>query len=723
LPEVRAVSQIRFALLPPALALIQIGTPLPAQTAVKLQTAGLIGEQIALFLPEGLDPAALPASLALLRPPAINAALPAAWSLRPTFSAAAGRFTAHLEVGKEVDLYGTGEVTGPLLRTGARIKLWNTDNYAYGKDAGRRLYQSHPWVLGLRPDGSAFGVLFDSSWKAELSCAGGITFSAQGPAFPVLVIERGSPQGVLAALADLTGHMELPPRWALGYQQSRYSYEPEARVRAIAAEFRARKLPCDVIWMDIDYMDGFRIFTFDPVKFPDPLKLNADLRRQGFHSVWMIDPGVKVDPGYPVYQQGSAAKAWVQDAAGAEFHGQVWPGACAFPDFTRPEVRAWWAGLYRPFLAKGVDGVWNDMNEPAVFDGEDGTMPEDNRHAGGGGLAPGPHRQYHNGYGTLMAQASREGMLAARPDTRPFILTRAGFLGAQRYAATWTGDNSSTQKDFELSIPMSLSLGLSGQPFNGPDLGGYNGDASGELWARWSAVGAFFPFCRGHASKKANAKEPWAFGPEVEATARIALLRRYRLLPYLYTCFEEAARTGMPVMRPLFLTDPRDPALRREQRAFLVGPDLLVVPAWAQDAARPKGTWLPLSLVAGDLKDPLQARLFLRAGAILPLGPEVQNTMEAPEGATALLVALDPQGRATGRLYHDAGDGFSYRTGDFRLATFEAARKAGGLDLSTAAVGGRKPPTHAVQLLLLAADGSQTEVPAGSRMAPGSGPG
>ena len=692
----------------PLVAVLALG-PLLAQTPVATRASGMTGSGVALFVPAGLDPAAMPPSLCLLMAPHITSPLPAGWTLQPSFSQDGDSSTANVKVGPGVDLYGMGEVTGPLLRNGTSVKLWNTDNYAYHFDGGRRLYQSHPWVLGLRKDGSAFGLLFDSSWKASLTCTEDVTFTCQGPAFPVLIIDRPTPQAVLATLAGLTGHMELPPLWSLGYQQSRYSYEPEARVREIAATFRAHKLPCDVIWMDIDYMDHYRIFTFDAVKFPDPAKLNADLHAQGFHSVWMIDPGVKVDKDYAVYQSGTRARAWIKAPDGSEFNGDVWPGACAFPDFTQPSVRTWWAGLYAPFLAKGVDGVWNDMNEPAVFNTDDKTMPEDNCHLGGEGLAPGPHRQYHNVYGMLMAKATQEGLLAARPVLRPFVLTRANFLGGQRYAATWTGDNTSSEEDLEQAIPMSLTLGLSGQPFNGPDLGGYVGKASGALWARWVAIGAFFPFCRGHSAKDANNKEPWAFGPAVEATARIALLRRYRLLPYLYTCFQEAAATGVPVMRPLFLADPADPALRKEERAFMVGSDLLVVPAWALDAPKPRGLWLPLSLVPGDTQDTLQAHLFLRAGAILPLGPEVQTTQDAPEGGTSLLVALDPGGHAVGRLYHDAGDGFSYRTGDFRLATYEAVRKGKVVTCAVAATeGARKAPAHAGSVLLLNPDGSET---------------
>ena len=387
--------------------------------------------------------------------------------------------------------------------------------------------------------------------------------------------------------------------------------------------------------------------------------------------------------------------------AGRVFKGKVWASSCVFPDFTVPRVRAWWAALHRPLLDQGVAGLWNDMNEPSIFDGPDLTMPTDNRHGGGGGLPPGPHQQYHNLYGMLMVRATREGLLQARPDRRPFVLTRANFLGGQRYAATWTGDNYSTQTDFKRAIPMSLTLGLSGQPFNGPDLGGFMGDPDPALWAMWMTTGAFFPFCRGHSDKGTRKKEPWAFGPAVERTARIALQRRYRLLPYLYTCFFEAAATGLPVMRPLFLADPADPALRGEERTFMVGGDLLVVPPGARGAPRPRGPWLPLSLVAGDREDRLQAGLYVRGGSILPLGPAVLHTGEAPEGATTLLVAPGPDGTATGRLYHDAGDGFAYREGDYRLATFLASVDRGKVDLRLLAVEGNRPPAGDMQIELL----------------------
>lgn len=666
--------------------------PVPAFVPVASGASGLMGQGMAVFYPNGMDAESAPTSLALVQRPVLSGNLPKTWELRPAFSSNGISFRAFFPVPPSVDLYGGGEVTGPLRRNGTRIKLWNTDAMRYKKDGGSRLYQSHPWVMGVRPDGIAFGVLFDSTWKAELDCSNGITFIAEGPAFPVIVIDRASPATVLEGLGSLIGRMELPPLWALGYQQCRWSYSPDTKVKEIANEFRARKLPCDVIWIDIDYMDGYRVFTFDKNKFPDPKGLNDWLHQRGFKAVWMIDPGVKVDKNYFVYADGQKKDVFVKQADGGEFHGAVWPGACAFPDFTSPEARAWWAGLLSPYLATGIDGVWNDMNEPAVFKGLDGTMPEDNQHRGGDSLAPGSHRQYHNAYGMLMSRATKEGMLAANPDRRPFVLTRSSFLGGQRYAATWTGDNASTEYHMKISVPMSLTLGLSGQPFNGPDLGGFADEATPKLWSQWVGFGTLFPFARGHAIKRENVrKEPWMFGDAVEKTARIALERRYRLLPYLYTLFRESSVTGLPVMRPVFMADAKDPALRREEAAFLLGQDLIVVPSWAKNPALPHGKYPKVSLVEGDEADPDQATLRIRPGAIIPLGKVIQNTTEKSLDPLTLLVCLDSKGHAEGWLYEDDGEGFGYRKGNYIFTTFIARREGQAVRVSISATEGKRP--------------------------------
>jgi len=515
---------------------------------------------------------------------------------------------------------------------------------------------------------------------------------------------------VLRGLGELTGTMQMPPLWALGYQQCRWSYTSADEVRRIADTFRKETLPCDVIWMDIDYMNGYRIFSFNNQTFPDPHGLNDYLHSQGFHSVWMIDPGVKFETGYPTYDTGEKADVFVKDKTGADFHGSVWPGPCVFPDFTRPETRTWWAGNYQPFLEQGVDGVWNDMNEPSVFDSPTHTMPEDTEHRGGGDLPAGPHLLYHNAYGMLMVRATREGLLQKRPDSRPFVLSRANFLGGQRYAATWTGDNVSTWDYLKASIPMSLTLGLSGQPFSGPDLGGFSGSPTPEVWGNWIAMGTFFPFCRGHAERGTPSKEPWAFGPDVEKAARIALGRRYRLLPYLYTLFQHASTTGEPIMRPLFFADPKDPALRAEQNAFLVGDNLLVVPKWSGQVTLPKGSWTSISLVDDDMNNPYQADLKIRGGGIVPTGKIVQNTGENYLDPLTLYIALDDNGQAKGDLYEDAGDGFGYQKGDYALEHITATPNGAGKETVKIASkdGDRAVPDRDVQIEIWTAHGVHT---------------
>ncbi len=653
-----------------------------------------LGEGIARFYAPGVDAAALPPSLAMMDPKVNRGvgAVPSGFADVPLFwKDDEGRFCTVVPVGAGTSLYGTGEVAGSMLRNGRKTVCWNTDAYGY-TEANPSLYQSHPWVLAVREDGTAFGVLADTTWRCEIDltgtdkgesadAAGSIVFRGEGSAYGVVVIQGDSPQQVITRLGGLIGTIPLPPLWAIGYHQCRYSYNPESRVREIADGFRSKSIPCDVIWFDIDYMNGFRVFTFDSSQFPDPKALNKELNDQGFSCIWMIDPGIKAEEGYFVYDQGTAADAWVRDAAGGVYLGEVWPGWCTFPDYTRPDVRQWWAGLYKDFMAQGINGVWNDMNEPAVFNVKSKTMPEDNQHrggeldGGGGTLPPGPHLQYHNVYGMLMAKGTFDGIKRANPAVRPFVLTRAGYIGSQRYAATWTGDNSAEWDDLEHSVSMALSLGLSGQPFAGPDIGGFNGNGDGKQFARWMGVGALLPFSRGHTGKGNIDKEPWSFGAEVEATCRRALERRYRLMPYYYTLFREASKTGLPVVRPVFFADPADAALRSEDDAFLLGDDVLVVPKLTplgdRVSALPKGDWARFRLVDGDADTDLP-ELRVRPGAVVPVGPVVQHTKQLPAGPLTLIVNLDEQGGASGLLYEDEGDGFGYTQGKYLETNYRA---------------------------------------------------
>ena len=656
---------------------------------VMAQASFMSDDSIAVFIPANYDASNHQPSQVFVKELGFQGGIPADWRLKPVFSQRDGKQIATIHVGEGVDLYGTGEVTGPLKRNGRKISLWNIDTPAYGVDGGTHLYQSHPWVMGLRSDGSAFGIIADNTWRQTISTDQNVVFESMGPAFRVVVIERPDVAQLMRALADLTGHMPLPPLWSLGYHQCRHTYYPDGRVMEVADLLRKHQIPSDVIWMDIDYMDGYRIFTFDPDGFPNPRRLNDYLHQQHFKSVYMIDPGVKAEKGYFVDDQGRAGDYFVKTADGKLFEGNVWPGACHFPDFTRPEVRSWWSTLYRDFMATGVDGVWNDMNEPAIFGQPEQTMPLDNRHEGGDGITAGPHLRFHNVYGMNMVRASRQGLLLANPQKRPFILSRSNFLGGQRYAATWTGDNLSHPDHMKLSVPMTLTLGLSGQPFNGPDIGGFCENSNGELVAQWTALGVYFPFVRNHNTKGTVAQEPWAFTPEVLDACRTAINRRYRLMPYIYTLFREASETGMPVMRPLFMADPTDLSLRSEDRAFLLGGDLLVRPQWADRTAMPKTAWQPLTLEAAT--DSFQCELRQRPGSVIPLANLAQSTTDLRTDSLTLLVCIDGEGKAVGQLYEDEGDGFSYREGCYRQTSIEATLRKKQLTVRMRQVGGKMP--------------------------------
>ena len=656
------------------------------------QTAFLTADSVAVFYPKDYDATQHQPSPIFVHELTPLSPLTSHHSpLTPVFTTTAdGHSVATIHVGSNVDLYGTGEVTGPLRRNGRTISLWNVDTPAYGVDGGSHLYQSHPWVMGLRADGTAFGIIADNTWKQTITTSDDVVFDSEGPAFRVVIIERESPQALMQSLVSLTGTMELPPLWALGYQQCRFSYHPDTRVKEIADLLRRHRIPSDVIWMDIHYMDSYKIFTFHPKEFSDPKGLNDYLHERNFKTVYMIDPGVKAEEGYFVDDQGTAGDYWVKDSEGKPYVGNVWPGPCHFPDFTREEVRTWWATLYKDYMATGIDGVWNDMNEPSVFGGPGGTMPVDNRHE------MGSHLRFHNIFGLNMVRASRQGLLLANPNKRPFILSRSNFLGGHRYAATWTGDNLSSIDQMKLSVPMSLTLGLSGQPFNGPDIGGFCENVNAELLAQWTAMGVYFPFVRNHTIDGSVDQEPWAFGEEVLNSCRTAIERRYMLMPYVYTAFREASINGMPVMRPLFMADPKDRTLRSEDQAFLLGGDLMITPRWAENVAQPhNGSWqiVNLSSMSSFHDDLHQAELRQRPGSIIPMAQLAQSTAELRTDSLTLLVCLDTDGKACGQVYEDEGDGFSYRDGNYLLSRFDATLQKRLLTVTMTPAEGKMPET------------------------------
>lgn len=588
--------------------------------------------------------------------------------VQPEFrTALGGRHAVFVDIEEGTSLYGTGEAAGPLLRNGRRNVAWNFDAYGWGWGS-EMLYKSIPWVLAVRADGSAFGILADTPHRVLVDTTFDILMVGDGPSFGVVVIEGETPQAVVEGLARLTGTTPLPPLWALGYHQCRYSYTPDDRVLEVARGFRERAIPADVIWLDIDYMDRNRPFTWDPRDFDDPRGLMQDLDAIGFRSIVILDPGIAADPADAVYASGTARDVWVRDAQGDPFVGVVWPGDCVFPDYTRADVRDWWGQWVGDFVQVGIDGVWNDMNEPAVFRVDSKTMPLDVVHRADDALGgAGTHTRYHNLYGREMSRATYEGLRRTRPERRPFVLTRASHTGGQRWAATWSGDNTASWAHLDMSISVVLNMGLSAWPLSGPDIGGFKGSGGGELFARWMGVGSLLPFARGHTEKGSASKEPWSFGPEVEATCRRALERRYRLMPYLYHLAWESSRSGLPLVRPAFFADPVDASLRDFDDGFLLGDDLLVI-ARTSPAARfvvPSAfaAWPVIDLDVDDALDPDLPQLRLRPGAVLPLAPVVAHTTDARWEELELVVAVEDERPATATLYEDAGEGFDHLPG------------------------------------------------------------
>jgi alpha-glucosidase len=565
--------------------------------------------------------------------------------------------------------FGCGERTRGLEKTGSHQVFWNIDPPQGHTASFNNLYTSIPFVVSL-VDGRAHGVLFDSTHRVEIDLAKAdpdrVVYEAAGGDLVYYVILGPTPRELLDRYTALTGRTPMPPLWALGNQQSRWSYMTADEVREVADGFRSRGIPCDVLYLDIDYMDGYRVFTWDAERFPDPAAFIASLAEDGFRVVTIIDPGVKADEGYDIYREGRARGYFCLRGDGEEYRNAVWPGICAFPDFSDPAVREWWGSQHSAVLDAGVAGVWCDMNEPALFVPLGSTMPDDVVHRGGGRTRH--HAEVHNAYGQWMAQATREGLERLRPERRPFVISRAGYAGLQRHALQWTGDNSSWWEHLWMSMPQLQNLGLSGIAWSGVDIGGFFDDCDGELLARWTEFGIFQPFVRNHSAKGTARQEPWAFGEPWESVCRDMLRLRMRLLPYLYTVFEECHRTGAPILRPLLFEFPDDPATYTADDQFMVGPALLVAPITRPGVEHrhvylPAGTWHHLwssEPIAGPAHVLAHAPLgrpavYVRSNTPIPLGDPVMHTGE-PSGLTWRVFLSPGSGHAS--LYEDAGDGY-----------------------------------------------------------------
>jgi alpha-glucosidase len=636
-------------------------------------------------------------------------ALPIAWS--PD-----GFKVTKVKTGED-HFFGLGDKPGPLDRAGEAFTMWNTDSFGW-QESTDPIYKSIPFFLEMH-SGRTIGVLFDNTFRTffDFGRERNDRYSFSAPAGPLdyYVVYGPDPKQVVETYAWLTGPTPLPPLWTLGYQQSRYSYYPQSQVEEIAAHLRADHIPADAIYLDIDYQYKNRPFTVDTERFPDFPGLIHTLAGEAFHTVLITDLHIADVPnaGYTPYDSGVADDEFVKEN-GKDYVGPVWPGPSVFPDFTQARTRAWWGTLYKQFVAEGAAGFWNDMNEPAVFVYPSKTMPDDVVHridepaslGEGFSKRTAMHPEIHNVYGMENSRGTWDGLLALEPNVRPFVLTRASYAGGQRYAATWTGDNSSTWNHLRQTTPQLLNLGLSGFAMSGADVGGYAGSPPADLLTKWLMLAAFQPIDRDHSAKGTRPHEPWVDGPAQEDIRRRYIEERYRLMPYLYTTAEEMSRDGLPIIRPLFLEFPHATSDNHPLDAdgpgeFFFGPDILVAASPSPEEVAPyyvqlpPGIWYdywtgekydrgagsgesdaeirdPVAHGAQTLK-PVMAQpgladlpVYARGGSIVPMQPLVESTEEKPNGPLTLRVFLPAPGAdCHGDVYTDDGKSYDFRKGAY----------------------------------------------------------
>jgi alpha-glucosidase len=577
--------------------------------------------------------------------------------------------------------YGFGEKAGDFQKRGSTMSMWNTDCQTYDKKSDP-LYKSIPFFIGLKSR-KAYAIFVDSpAWsyfdmgKANENIYSYSTYKLN---LDYYFIYGPEIKKVVERYTYLTGRMRMPPLWALGYQQCRWSYYPESRVKELANDFREKKIPCDVIYLDIDYMDSYKIFTVDKTKFPNMKHMTDQLKEQGFKVVAIIDPGVKIDNTYDVYNEGVENNYFVKKPSGRLFVAKVWPGNSVFPDYFDAKVADWWSSLNKGMLDKGIAGIWNDMNEPSIFDTNGKTMKLDVLHNINGLNVE--HTLVHNAYCMMENQATFKGLKKYNPDGRVFILSRSAFSGGQKYFSVWLGDNLSNEEHLKLSIPQCLNIGLSGYAFVGVDVGGFSGNPSAELYSRWLQYGVFLPLCRTHSENNTNDQEPWSFGEEYEEINKKSIELRYKLLPYLYSLFYEAHCFGSPIVRPLLFEYQDDENVYECEDQFMLGSSILIAPILEEygDTRRvylPKGEWYDfynddkydggsiLEVKAGIDKIPI----FIKAGSIIPEQKILQYVGE--KHIDEIILNVYPGECVDNFLYEDDGNSDNYLKGDFRITDF-----------------------------------------------------
>lgn len=580
--------------------------------------------------------------------------------------------------------YGLGDKPTDLNLRGKRLVNWGTDHYGYSKNSDP-LYKNIPIYYGLH-NGVAYGIFFDNSFQSHFDFGSerntATSFWAHGGEMNYYFIAGPELLEVASRYTLLTGTPEMPPLWSLGFQQCKWSYYPEENVMEIARKMREYEIPCDAIYLDIDYMDGFRCFTWDLEKFPDPKGMVDRLRGMGFRTMVIIDPGIKVDKEYVVFTEGLEKGYFCRRPDGHFIKGKVWPGDCYFPDFTMPEVREWWAGLYKELIEDiGVAGVWNDMNEPALFEVQSKTFPLDVLHDYDGNLCS--HRKAHNVYGMQMARATAEGVKRFSGGKRSLIITRSGYAGMQRYSSVWTGDNLATWEHLWLADVQAQRLSISGVSFCGSDIGGFIYEPSGELFIRWIQLGIFHPFCRVHSSGDHGNQEPWSFGEKYTQVFKKIIELRYRLLGYIYTSFYKYHKHGVPMLRPIVFYDQHDSNNYNRDHEFMCGPDLLVSPVTKEGARSrslylPKGKWYnywtgEMSVGQREIHIDIDIEsfpFFVKAGTTLALLPVQQYTDEFEYDTIDLNIYYN-EGTYSSEWYDDKHDDYAYEDGYYRLVRFE----------------------------------------------------
>lgn len=600
--------------------------------------------------------------------------------------------------------YGFGEKTSFLDKRGEKLTMWNSDVYAPHNPEIDALYQSIPFFMTLR-NGKTHGIFFDNSYKSVFdmkSNHGYYSFKADGGQLDYYLMIGPSPKDVLEQYTFITGRMPIPPKWSLGYHQSRYSYESEQEVRELAKTFLDKEIPIDAIYLDIHYMNSYRVFTFDKGRFPHPEKLIADLKKAGIHLVPIVDPGVKEDPEYSIFREAVLENHFCKYIDGNIYYGDVWPGKSAFPDFTNSATRDWWGNKHSFYADLGIEGIWNDMNEPAVFN-ETKTMDVKVIHNYDDHLKT--HREMHNLYGLFMGEATYSGMKKLLNHKRPFLLTRAGYAGVQRYAAVWTGDNRSFWEHLAMSIPMCMNLGISGIAFTGSDVGGFAYDTTGELLTRWTQVGAFYPYFRNHSALDTVRQEPWAFGEKYEEIIKKYIKLRYKWLPQLYSLFAMANRNGLPIMRPLFFEFPEDKNTFNLSDQFMIGDNVLIAPILLPDTNHrsvylPEGNWYDYwtdTVYQGGQHILVKAEIdtlpiFIKAGSIVIEGSEKQSTKVKDEFLNInIYPSVNSEYQST--LYEDDAETFKYEKGNYFEQKITVRYDESAIDIVTETISNRYTPS------------------------------